>query len=1001
MKKILLTALCFIPTLLFGQMTINTLSSFDATCNGNCDGTADIQVTGGTTPIVLTILNGLGTETIVQTNDSTWQITALCAGNWNIEVADALPSTVATSVLISEPTLLTVSTPSVVDVSCFGICDGSATLIVLGGVAPYAYIWSDGSTTQNLFGACAGTYSYTVVDANGCEVNGSVTTLEPSQIYTDEVLTQPSCIPGCDGIIDLSTAFGGTTPYQYDLNGITAGPVFPNICAGSHFAIITDANGCIGTTIIEIGVTITSTNTYTQSTCGMMDGAVSPAIAGGQTPYNYAWTGPNGFTSTNQNISGLDNGTYDLTITDANSCTGTSPANVTDVPGSGITGNITSQDANCGDGNASISFSQGLAPYNVSWSNGDNSVTISNLNAGSYTVYFEDANGCNNTLPFTIADLGGGNCSSINGYVFNDVNSTCLFDGVDTYLQGRIVTANPGNYIATTDANGYYEFNIPFGNYTVNRAVSNGYTIVCNPTGTNITTSVGAPSIPNIDFGDSLNIVADASVAISGNNVRPQLSTSHYLYLQNYSSTSIAGELKYLMDTSMTFTTSTPAPDAVNGDTLIWNIAPFNNSNANMLFAIYGVGPTAPLGTPVQQCAWFISSQTETTLINNSVCHDQIVTGSFDPNDKAVFPEGDIRIKDSTLEYLIRFQNTGTDTAFTVLITDTISHLLDLSSFQLKGSTHPVTYQITNSNVLEFTFNNILLPDSNVNESGSHGSVIFSIQQNYSNIIGDTIENTANIYFDFNAPVTTNTTVSPIVPKQFDVTSTSQNVSCFGDCNGNVSVTATGDEPPFLILWDDSNASTTNAVDSLCFGTYTVRVIDAEDDTIFQTVDIIEPNTLTISSTTVDDINNTCQGQATVTPSGGSGTYTYLWDAAAGSQTTATATGLCGATYNVTVIDSLGCNTTETVTVLNSLDINENQFAAFVAPNPFTDKFTLKLNGEFEKISVINILGEVVRTVQTNEKEILMDLSNQNSGIYFIQIQNKGEALKTLKVVKY
>ena len=312
-----------------------------------------------------------------------------------------------------------------------------------------------------------------------------------------------------------------------------------------------------------------------------------------------------------------------------------------------------------------------------------------------------------------------------------------------------------------------------------------------------------------------------------------------------------------------------------------------------------------------------------------------------------------------------------------------------------------MTYQIVNNNVLEFTFSNILLPDSNVNEQASHGSVMYTIRQNISNVIGDTIENTANIYFDFNAPVITNTAISPIVPKQFDVTGEGQGVSCFGDCNGSVSVTAVGDEPPFLILWDDINGSTTNAVDSLCFGTYTVRVIDAEGDTIFQTVDIIEPNTLTISSTTVDDINNTCQGQATATPSGGSGTYTYLWDAAAGSQTTATATGLCGATYNVTVIDSLGCSTTETVTVLNSLDINENQFAAFVTPNPFTDNFTLKLNGEFEKISVINILGEVVRTVQTNEKEILMDLSNQNSGIYFIQIQNKSEVLKTLKVVKY
>ena len=1000
MKNILLTALCVVPAYLFGQMTINTLSFTDIYCNGNCDGTANIQVTGGTAPIVLTIVNGLGTESIVQTNDSTWQITALCAGNWNVEVIDAVPQTVATSVLISEPTLLTVSV-SAVDATCFASCDGFVSLSVSGGVAPYAINWSNGSITLNLLGVCAGTYTYSVVDNNGCISSGTVNLSEPPPIIANEFIIQSSCIPGCDGAIDLSATAGGTPPFWYDLNGVSGGPLFSNLCSGSYVATIIDANGCQDNSSINIGISITSNNIVTQSTCGMLDGAISTNTTGGLAPYAYNWTGPNGYTSTNQNITGLDDGTYNLTITDANGCTGASSANVTDIIGSGITANITSQDATCGDGSASIGFSQGLAPYNVAWSNGDNTVTTSNLNAGNYAVYFEDVNGCNNTLPFIITDLGGGNCSSISGYVYNDVNSSCLFDGTDEYLQGRIVTANPGNFIATTDANGYYEFNIPFGNYTINRAVTNGYTIICNPTGSNITTSVGTPSIPNIDFGDSLNIIADANVMISGQNVRPQLNSFHILYLQNYSSTSIDGALKYLMDPSMTFTSSNPTPDSINGDTLIWNTTSFNNSNGYMSYSIFGVGPTAPLGTPVQQCAWFVSSQTETTLTNNSVCYDQIVTGSFDPNDKSVFPEGDIRIKDSTLQYLIRFQNTGTDTAFTVLITDTMSALLDLETLEVLASSHPMTFQINNNNVLEFTFSNILLPDSNVNESASHGSLMYSIRQNVSNLIGDTIENTANIYFDFNAPVITNTTSSPIVPKQFDVAGTSQDVSCFGDCNGSVSVTAVGDEPPFLILWDDINGSTTNAIDSLCFGTYTVRVIDAEGDTIFQTVDIIEPNALTISSTTVDDINNTCQGQATVTPSGGSGTYTYLWDVAAGSQTTATATGLCGATYNVTIIDSLGCNASETVTVLNSLDINEIQFVAFVTPNPFTDNFTLKLNGEFEKISVINILGEVVRTVQTNEKKFLMDLSNQNSGIYFVQIQNKGEVLKTIKVVKY
>ena len=1003
MKNILLTALCFAPAFLFGQMTINTLSFTDVNCNGNCNGTADIQVTGGTTPIVLTIINGLGTETIVQTNDSTWEITALCAGNWNIEVADALPSTVATSVLISEPTLLTVSTPTVVNVSCFGTCDGSIQALASGGVAPYTYMWNDpgNQTSPNMFMGCAGTYSVLITDMNGCVNDASASIQEPLLIITNAIVTQPSCVPGCDGILDANITTGGSPPYAYVWSNGATTAVQTGLCSGTYLLDVVDANGCLSGNSYILGPTITATTTNSDPTCGLSDGAISITPTSGIGPWTFAWTGPNGFSSTNQNISNIPNGTYDVVVTDSPGCTGITSVSLNNIPESGINANVISQDATCGDGSAIVNITLGTAPFSAIWSNGDTNVTTNNLNAGNYSVYLEDANGCDITIPVTIADLGGSNCGSINGTIYSDLNSTCLFDGGDQYLPNRIVTANPGNYIATADANGFYEFNIPFGTYTINRTSVTGYIPTCLPTGSSVTTNLGTPSATDVSFGDSLEIIADASVYISGWNVRPQLSSTHTVYLQNPTNTSIGGELYYVIDSSMTFSSANPTPDLINGDTLMWNIAPFSTigfySNP---YHIYGFGPNAPIGSMVQQCAWFTSQQTETSLANNNTCLDQIVTGSYDPNDKSVFPEGGIRTKDSTLQYYVRFQNTGTDTAFTVVITDTLSQHLEVASLNIISSSHPMTYQIVNNNVLKFTFSNILLPDSNVNEPASHGSVMYSIRQNVSNAIGDTIENTANIYFDFNAPVITNTTISPIVPKQFDVIGTSQNVSCFGDCNGNVSVTATGDEPPFLILWDDLNASTTNAVDSLCFGTYTARVIDAEGDTIFQTVDIIEPNALTISSTTVDDINNMCQGQGTVTPSGGSGTYIYLWDVAAGSQTTATATGLCGATYNVTVTDAQGCSITESVTVLNSLGINEESLNAFVSPNPFDTEVILHLTGVFDNVVVLNVIGKLVKQIETSESKTLINLSNENSGIYFIQIQNKGEVLKTIKTIK-
>ncbi len=137
-------------------------------------------------------------------------------------------------------------------------------------------------------------------------------------------------------------------------------------------------------------------------------------------------------------------------------------------------------------------------------------------------------------------------------------------------------------------------------------------------------------------------------------------------------------------------------------------------------------------------------------------------TGSFDPNDKQGFPLGvgpDHNIRPGqTIDYLIRFQNTGTDTAFKVVIRDTFSTFLNPNSFRPGASSHPYTWDLSGQGVIAFRFNNILLPDSNVNELASHGFVQFSIDPYPYISLGSVIENSAAIYFDFNAAVFTNTT---------------------------------------------------------------------------------------------------------------------------------------------------------------------------------------------------------------------------------------------------
>ncbi|WP_169788176.1 DUF7619 domain-containing protein [Rufibacter tibetensis] len=145
-----------------------------------------------------------------------------------------------------------------------------------------------------------------------------------------------------------------------------------------------------------------------------------------------------------------------------------------------------------------------------------------------------------------------------------------------------------------------------------------------------------------------------------------------------------------------------------------------------------------------------------------------VIVDSYDPNDKQVSPQGItsrhyIKAEDE-LEYLVRFQNTGTDVAYNVVVKDTISEHLDISSLRIGSASHPFTYTVTGKGrpVLTYTFKNINLPDHKTNEPGSHGYIKFSIAQKADNPKGTVIRNTAHNYFDFNSPIATNEVVNII-----------------------------------------------------------------------------------------------------------------------------------------------------------------------------------------------------------------------------------------------
>ncbi|HYD90583.1 MAG TPA: T9SS type A sorting domain-containing protein, partial [Flavobacterium sp.] len=142
----------------------------------------------------------------------------------------------------------------------------------------------------------------------------------------------------------------------------------------------------------------------------------------------------------------------------------------------------------------------------------------------------------------------------------------------------------------------------------------------------------------------------------------------------------------------------------------------------------------------------------------------QRVTGSFDPNEKEVFPAGDFTEQDSIFTYTIHFQNTGTDTTHFIVIKDLLSPHFDGSTLQTVASSHPYSrFDIEADGVLTWEFDPLFLPDSNTNEPASKGFVTYSVKRNMDIPLNTEIENTALIHFDFNPPVVTNTTVNTLV----------------------------------------------------------------------------------------------------------------------------------------------------------------------------------------------------------------------------------------------
>jgi gliding motility-associated-like protein len=331
------------------------------------------------------------------------------AGNYVVTVTDANGCTATASVTITQPPLLTVSITATKNVSCFGGNNGTATSVAAGGTGPYAYIWTPtGGNNAIGTGLSAGNYTVTVTDANGCSATNGVTIGQPlsALTVTTAVVSNVLCNGNANGSA-IATASGGTNPYTY-LWTPTGGTnsTGTGMTAGTYTITVTDNNGCTATStavITQPAVLTATISAQKNVTCnGSSNGTATVTGAGGTLAYAYVWNPSGGNTATG---TGLSAGTYSVIITDANGCTATAVATITQP--ALLTTSVTATNVSCfGGNNGTITTTTvgGTNPYAYLWSNGQTTPNATNLTTGTYSVTVTDANGCTATASASVTE---------------------------------------------------------------------------------------------------------------------------------------------------------------------------------------------------------------------------------------------------------------------------------------------------------------------------------------------------------------------------------------------------------------------------------------------------------------------------------------------------------------------------------------------------------------------------------------------------------------------
>lgn len=889
----ILVALMLSGTSAYAQLTATIVAQTNVSCIGNVNGSATVLATGGTAPYTYS-----WSTSPVQTTPTAFN---LAAGNYTVTVTDALNLTATATVSITQPSSALTASVSIqhATVPCYGDSSGMITVTASGGTGPYTYIWNTTpvQTTATVNDLPVGTYAVIVIDANGCMTSVAICIMGPASPLTANISAQTnvSCFNGTQGSATVS-ASGGTAPYTYSWSTTPAqtSPTATNLAAGNYTVTVTDANGCTATasvTITQPAALNASISAQTNVSCfGNTNGSATASVNGGTGPYTYSWnTSP---VQTSATASNLAPGTYVVTVTDANGCTGTASVTITTPPA--LSAMIHSQtNVACfggSTGSATVMGMGGTPPYSYVWYTTPNQTgpTASNLPAGTYAVIVTDANGCFVSVAVCITQPASGLTATIS----SQTNVSC------TGNNGSATVAASGGTAPYT-----YSWNTTpvQTSATANNLASGTYIVT-------VTDSAGCTATASVTIQPAntmtLTISAQTNVSCSGNNngsatVSVSGGTAPYTYSWNTSPVQTSATASNLSAGTYIVTvtdangcTATanvnitqPASSIAVTVSAQTNVSCFGNNNGSATVTVSGgVAPyTYSWNTsPVQTSATATNLSAGAYLV--TVTDANGCTGTANVN--ITQPASSINASISAQTNVACFNGTHGSATVTV-----------------SGGTAPYTY----------SWNTTPVQTSATATNLPAGNYVVTITD-------------AN-----GCSATASVTITQPAAALSVMINAQSNVSCFGGNSGSATAMAMGGTAPYSYSWNSTPAQSTATATNLAAGNYTVTVTDANGCSATATISITEP-AVALAASISAQTNASCNsnnGSATVVASGGVAPYTYSWNTQP-AQLTATATNLAAGTYVVFVMDANNCSTSISVTIgQDSSTVNAVATASF------------------------------------------------------------------------